>query len=268
MLSICRRGIHCRRSESSERQSLPESTKVKRVAPHVHVGDRLLDLRHVASDTLASLPTYFVMRVLLDRWLMPTKSGGKQPDRKIEQNYYHGLGCGNLNAVAGLGGTPMKPTLNRIKFSLSALLAGALMLVSPSVTLAQHRGGGGGGSHFSGGPGFSGGQHFSAPRGGGAQSFSGQRGFFAGQSFSGQRGFSGVQRGFRGRRDFDRDDRFRGGRFFRGGTFFGFGFGGYYPGYGYYPYYGAYCNPNGYYNQWGNWYPDPRCSNAAYYGGY
>jgi hypothetical protein len=195
--------------------------------------------------------------MLLDRWLIPTKSGGKQPDIKIEQTYSHRLGCGNLDASADLGGTPMKPTLNRIKFALSALLAGALMLVSPSVTLAQHRGGGGGS------------QHFSAPRGGGGQSFSGQRGFSGGQSFSGQRGFSGGQRGFRGRRDFDRDDRFRGGRFFRGGrTFFGFGFGGYYPGYGYYPYYGAYCNPNGYYNQWGNWYPDPRCSNAAYYGGY
>ena len=41
---------------------------MKRVAPHVHVGDRLLDLRHVTSDAVAALATYFVMRVLLDRW--------------------------------------------------------------------------------------------------------------------------------------------------------------------------------------------------------
>ena len=39
---------------------------MKRVAPHVHVGDRLLDLRHVASDALVALATCFVMRVLLD----------------------------------------------------------------------------------------------------------------------------------------------------------------------------------------------------------
>ena len=41
------------------------SDEVKRVAPHVHVGDRLLDLWHVAGDALAALATYFVMRVLL-----------------------------------------------------------------------------------------------------------------------------------------------------------------------------------------------------------
>ena len=44
------------------------SDEVKRVAPHVHVGDRLLDLRHVASDALATLATCFVVRVLLNRW--------------------------------------------------------------------------------------------------------------------------------------------------------------------------------------------------------
>ena len=41
--------------------------EAERMAPHVHVGDRLLDLRHVASDALAALATYFVMRVLLNR---------------------------------------------------------------------------------------------------------------------------------------------------------------------------------------------------------
>jgi len=44
------------------------SDEVKRVAPHVHIGDRLLDLRHVASDALVALATCFVMRVLLDGW--------------------------------------------------------------------------------------------------------------------------------------------------------------------------------------------------------
>ena len=44
------------------------SDEVKRVAPHVYVGDRLLDLRHVASDALVALTTCFVVRVLLDRW--------------------------------------------------------------------------------------------------------------------------------------------------------------------------------------------------------
>ena len=38
--------------------------EVKRVAPHVHVGDRLLDLRHVTGDALVALATYFVVRVL------------------------------------------------------------------------------------------------------------------------------------------------------------------------------------------------------------
>ena len=44
------------------------SDEVKRVAPHIHISDRLLDLRHVASDALVALATYFVMGVLLDRW--------------------------------------------------------------------------------------------------------------------------------------------------------------------------------------------------------
>jgi len=44
------------------------SDEVKRVAPHVHVGDGLLDLRHVASNALAALTTRFVMRVFLDCW--------------------------------------------------------------------------------------------------------------------------------------------------------------------------------------------------------
>lgn len=42
--------------------------EVKRVAPHVHVGDRLLDLRHMTSDALVALATFFVMCVLLNRW--------------------------------------------------------------------------------------------------------------------------------------------------------------------------------------------------------
>jgi len=49
----------------------------------------------------------------------------------------------------------MKSILARFKFAVPTMLVGALMLVSPSVIFAQHRGGGGGGggSHFSGGGG-------------------------------------------------------------------------------------------------------------------
>ena len=43
------------------------SHKVKRVAPYVHVGDCLLDLRHVAGDALAALASRFVMRVFFYR---------------------------------------------------------------------------------------------------------------------------------------------------------------------------------------------------------
>jgi hypothetical protein len=170
-----------------------------------------------------------------------------------------------------LGGSYMKPTFIPLKFALSTLLAGALMLVNPNVTFAQHRGGGGGGGNrSSGNRGSSGGQGFSGQRGGG-QSFSGQRGSGGQsrgsnrQSFSGQRGFSGGQ-AFSGQRGFSGGQR-------RGGAYFGYygapyrsyyGYGGYYPGYSYY---GAnYCNPNGYYDQRGNWYPDSRCSYNPYYG--
>ena len=44
------------------------SDEAKRMAPHVHVGYRLFDLRHVASDTFVALTTHFVMRVLVDGW--------------------------------------------------------------------------------------------------------------------------------------------------------------------------------------------------------
>ena len=43
------------------------SDEVKGVAPDVHVDDRLLDFRHVASDALAPLASRFVMRVFFDR---------------------------------------------------------------------------------------------------------------------------------------------------------------------------------------------------------
>lgn len=43
------------------------SDESKRVARHVHVGDRLLDLRHVARDAIIALATRVVMGVLLDR---------------------------------------------------------------------------------------------------------------------------------------------------------------------------------------------------------
>ena len=43
------------------------SDEMKSVAPHVHVGDCLLDLRHVGGDALAALASRFVMRVFFDR---------------------------------------------------------------------------------------------------------------------------------------------------------------------------------------------------------
>jgi len=155
----------------------------------------------------------------------------------------------------------MKLTSIPFKFALSTLLAGALMLATPNVTFAQHRGGGGGGgcggNHSSSSRGSSGGRSFSGQRGGGGgggRSFSGQRGFSGGQ-----RGFAGGERGFRGG-----GERFRGGDGdrFRGG--YGFGYYGA-PFYGY----GGYYAPNscgGYYDQWGNWQPDPRCGYDPYYG--
>ena len=36
------------------------------VAPHVHVGDGLFNLRHVASNALTAFATDLVMRMLLD----------------------------------------------------------------------------------------------------------------------------------------------------------------------------------------------------------
>ena len=40
--------------------------EMKSVAPHVHVGDCLLDLRHVASNALAALASRFVMCVFFN----------------------------------------------------------------------------------------------------------------------------------------------------------------------------------------------------------
>lgn len=48
------------------------SDEVKRVAPHIHVGDRLLDFGHVTSDALTTLAPRFVMRVFLNGWRVRT----------------------------------------------------------------------------------------------------------------------------------------------------------------------------------------------------
>ena len=42
------------------------SDEMEGVAPHVHVGDGLLDLRHVASDALTAFASDLVMRMLFD----------------------------------------------------------------------------------------------------------------------------------------------------------------------------------------------------------
>src|SRR6266853_302476 len=178
----------------------------------------------------------------------------------------------------------MKRTLRLAKrITLSAILIGTLVVAfNPAAGLAQHRGGGGqgssggrssgGGRSFSGQRGFSGGQGYSGQRGySGRQNFSGQRGYSGGQALSGGGSFSGGERGFSGRRDDDRGRRGGfgyGNRYYRGGYLFGF-YGAPY-GYSYYPGYNSYgyCNPNGYYDRWGNWFPDPRCSNDPYGYGY
>jgi hypothetical protein len=151
-----------------------------------------------------------------------------------------------------------------MKLSLipATLLTGALMLLAPSATFAQHRGGGGGGGHASGGHGSSGGgRSFSAPRGGGGG---------GGRSFGG-RGYSGGERGrsYRGG-DHDRDRGYRG--YYRGGYRGGYGYRGgtYFGGYYSAPYYygGSYYAPYdscGYYDAYGNWIPDPACYADPYY---
>ena len=144
----------------------------------------------------------------------------------------------------------------------ATLLAGALMLATPAATWAQHRGGGGRGG---GSPDA---RALLAPRGGERSYSRGSQGREGG--FQGNRSFPGGE-GDRGRhhdRDHDRD-RYRGG--FRGG-YYGYYSAPYYSyGYSYptYPYSGSYCNPNGYYDAYGNWYPDPNCSYDPYsYYGY
>ena len=116
----------------------------------------------------------------------------------------------------------------------ATLLAGALMLATPGATLAEHREGGG--------------RSFS-------RGYSEREGRFRGDR---------DREHFRGRdRDHDRDDRFhRGGGYYGrySAPYYGFGF-SYAPGYSYY---GGYCNPNGYYDAYGNWYPDPNCSYNPY----
>jgi hypothetical protein len=73
----------------------------------------------------------------------------------------------------------------------------------------------------------------------------GGRGFAAGSRYYGSRYYYGS----------------RGWGYYRGGIFLGLGP---YYGYGYYPYgygYGyGYCEPNGYYDSWGNWIRLPGCA--------
>jgi len=125
----------------------------------------------------------------------------------------------------------MKSILIRFKFVVSTLLVGAMLLATPSVIFAQHRGGAG--SHFSGG--------------GGARGFSG-----------GGRGYGGGRAG----------GAYYGGRGYGYGGDYGYGYGygrGYGYGYGVGVYGGgAYCSPYGSYDRFGRWIPP--CGGGYGYG--
>jgi hypothetical protein len=135
------------------------------------------------------------------------------------------------------------------RFASTAFVAGTLLTaLLPAVGLARdhggYSGGGRGGSHSytsrgnSGGNHYSGGQHFASPR-----SYSGGRSYYGG-GYAAPRSYR--RPGYRG--------------YYRGGFYAGYG----YPyGYAYDPgyYYGPapQACPNGYYDRYGNWVPDPRC---------
>jgi len=115
------------------------------------------------------------------------------------------------------------------KSGLLAGITGVVLAVTPSYAMAADRKGHGGGG-FKGG-----GMNHAA------------HGFSGGRAFSGREGrFDGRER----ERHLDRDDHFRGGYFYGApGVSLGFYGAPYYgPGYA--------C---GYYDQWGNWIPTPRC---------
>ena len=86
------------------------------------------------------------MRSRVPGWLMATRKrwlSARSKNRK--GSYISTLGMAIRMLFTGANWeVPMKPTSRPVKFALSTLLAGALMLVAPNVTFAQNRGGGGG----------------------------------------------------------------------------------------------------------------------------
>ena len=72
--------------------------------------------------------------------------------------------------------------------------------------------------------------------------------------YGGNRGYNNNWRGYGG--GYYRGYRPNYGYRYYGAPYRSFYFGGYY---------GTYCNPNGYYDAWGRWYPDPRCAYDPYY---
>ena len=163
-----------------------------------------------------------------------------------------------------LGGRPwrflMNTTLKTSKFALSALLAGALMLLTPGVTswlsiaVVAEAAAEVASLAVAAEPVAFGRWRTILFRGrssgffwwrtklfGRVAELFGRRANLFGQRlpqfFGGSRNFSGGARGFRG------------GGYYRGGRYYGFGYGGYYPYYGGF-YGGAYCDPYGYYDAW------------------
>ena len=113
----------------------------------------------------------------------------------------------------------------RFSFAGTLLLGGAVVLMAPGLSQAQHGGGHGGGGHGGGGHGGGGGGHF----GGAGAHFSGSGNHFSGAHYGGYRG-----------------GMYHGGGYY-GGSRYGYGR---YGGYGYYPYYGGY---SGYYPYYGSY---------------
>ena len=71
--------------------------ETERVAAHVHVGDRLCDLRHVAGDALAARAAGLVMRVLLDRRRREGRSASSGRDSRGTERSPASAACASLS---------------------------------------------------------------------------------------------------------------------------------------------------------------------------
>jgi hypothetical protein len=167
-----------------------------------------------------------------------------------------------------------------LRVGVPLILAGAMSLANPGVCSGQaYRNGGNGILGILGGLGR--GRSYAPPRGGGAGGlhFFSPRGFSSVERFLGNRLFNGQGRGGSDYRRFFDHNRgwYRGSprsygyygapyrSYFSGGSYVP-DYGGYYAPYYRYPY--PACNPAGFYDAWGRWFPDPNCRAGYYRNGY